>query len=61
VIDAKTTTLCKWAGKAGWKRVATLSYRAAGNMARIDDIMIIEFSTSGDSGPDRRFNYHYAE
>ena len=31
VIDSKTTTLSKWAGNDGWKRAATVSYRAAGN------------------------------
>jgi len=86
VIDSKATTLSKWAGNDGWKRAATLSYRAsanklelrvpraalglagkpvaidfhcADNIVSIDDI--IQFSLSGDSAPDRRFNYRYRE
>lgn len=43
-------------GMAGDKPVS-LDFHWADNMQRIDDI--IEFSISGDSAPNRRFNYRY--
>jgi len=36
-----------------------LDFHWADNIQRPDDI--IEFSVSGDSAPDRRFNYHFEQ